>query len=127
MSDLDRMIHEPARLRLMSTLYVVEEADFVYVSARTGFSAGNLSSHMAKLEQAGYVEVTKEFIGKRPRTTYRLTDVGRRAFEEYRGALADLLATPESTNGPIVDDPAGGERRARPGDEGLPGGQGQVT
>jgi DNA-binding MarR family transcriptional regulator len=120
MTDLDRLIHEPARLRLMSTLYVVEEADFVNVSARTGFSAGNLSSHIAKLEQAGYVEVTKAFMGKRPRTTYRLTDVGRRAFEEYRGALADLLATPDSTNGLIAGDPGEGERRARLGDQDSP-------
>ncbi len=96
MPDLDRVIHEPARLRLMSTLYVVEEADFVNVSARTGFSAGNLSSHMAKLEEAGYVEVRKEFVNKRPRTTYGLTEVGRRAFEKYRATVADLLNGPES-------------------------------
>jgi len=95
MTDLDRLIHEPARLRLMSTLYVVEEADFVNVSARTGFSAGNLSSHMAKLEEAGYIEVKKEFVDKRPRTTYRLTDVGRRAFEDYRATVADLLNGPQ--------------------------------
>jgi len=95
MTDLDRLIHEPARLRLMSTLYVVEEADFVNVSARTGFSAGNLSSHMAKLEEAGYVEVKKEFVDKRPRTTYRLTDFGRRAFEAYRATVAELLNGPQ--------------------------------
>lgn len=92
MPDLDRVIHEPARLRLMSTLYVVEEADFVNVAARTGFSAGNLSSHMTKLQEVGYVEIRKEFVGKRPRTTYRLTEIGRRAFEEYRGTMADLFA-----------------------------------
>lgn len=95
MSELDRLIHEPARLILMSSLYVVDEADFVNVAARTGLSAGNVSSHMARLEAAGYVKVRKEFVDKRPRTTYSLTEAGRRAFEEYRVAVADLLKVGE--------------------------------
>lgn len=94
MSEIDRLIHEPARLSLMSSLYVVEEADFVNLSARTGFSAGNVSSHIAKLEAAGYVSVTKEFVGRRPRTTYRLTEAGRRAFDDYRATVTRLLDTP---------------------------------
>lgn len=94
MSEIDRLIHEPARLSLMSSLYVVEEADFVNLSARTGISAGNVSSHIAKLEAAGYVSVTKEFVGRRPRTTYRLTEAGRRAFDDYRATVTRLLDTP---------------------------------
>lgn len=91
MNDLDRLIHEPARLTLMSCLYVVDEADFVNLATRTGFSAGNISSHIAKLEAAGYVSVSKEFVGRRPRTTYRLTEMGRRAFDAYRARVSDLL------------------------------------
>lgn len=89
---LDRLIHEPARLVLVSNLSVVDEADFVFLSSHTGLSAGNISSHMARLEEAGYVEIEKVFVGKRPRTTYRLTDVGRAAFDEYRRSLDALLS-----------------------------------
>ena len=91
MSGIDRLIHEPARLVLVSSLYVVDEADFVYLANRTGFTSGNISSHMTKLEGAGYVAVTKTFAGKRPRTTYQLTEIGRRAFEQYRASVEGLL------------------------------------
>ena len=91
MTGIDRLIHEPARLVLVSSLYVVDEADFVYLSDRTGFTSGNISSHMAKLETAGYVQVAKTFVGKRPRTTYRLTRTGRKAFEQYRANVEGLL------------------------------------
>lgn len=91
MKRIDRLIHEPARLVLVSSLYIVEEADFVYLSNRTGFTSGNISSHMTKLEAAGYVDVAKRFVGKRPRTTYTLTDTGRHAFEQYRASVEGLL------------------------------------
>ena len=91
---LDRLIHEPARLVLMANLAVVDEADFVFLSRQTGFTAGNISSHMTRLEEAGYVELEKGFAGKRPRTVYRLTAAGREAFERYRENVADLLAGP---------------------------------
>jgi len=90
-SEIDRLIHEPARLVLVSSLYVVDEADFVYLANRTNFTAGNISSHMTKLQTAGYVEVTKAFVGKRPRTTYKLTETGRHAFEQYRASVEGLL------------------------------------
>ena len=95
MNEIDRLIHEPARLVLVSSLYVVDEADFVYLANRTGFTSGNISSHMTKLETAGYVAVAKEFIGKRPRTTYRLTEAGRDAFERYRESVEGLLHSAE--------------------------------
>ena len=95
MSGLDRLIHEPARLALISNLAVVDEADFIYLTKRTGLTSGNLSSHMVKLEAAGYVDVTKEFVDKRPRTTYRLTQNGRDAFEEYRARIQGLLNVAE--------------------------------
>ena len=91
MTVLDPIIHESARLILVSSLYVVEEADFVYLANRTGFTSGKISSHMAKLEAAGYVDITKEFVGKRPRTTYKLTETGRHEFERYRASIKDLL------------------------------------
>lgn len=93
---LDRLIHEPARLVLMANLAVVDEADFVYLSRQTGFTAGNISSHMARLENAGYVELEKGFAGRRPRTVYRLTAAGREAFERYREDVAGILAGPEA-------------------------------
>ena len=90
--DFDRLIHEPARLVLMANLYVVEEADFVFLARQTGLTAGNISSHMTRLEDAGYVDIAKTFAGKRPRTVYRLTDTGRTAFERYRQHVSGLLA-----------------------------------
>ena len=90
--DIDRLIHEPARLVLMANLYVVDEADFVFLSRRTGFTAGNVSSHMTRLEAAKYVTIEKSFADKRPRTTYALTDTGRAALETYRQQVGDLLA-----------------------------------
>ena len=89
--DLDRLIHEPARLVLMSNLYVVDEADFVFLADQTGLTAGNISSHMTRLENAGYVTVDKTFAGKRPRTVYRLTKTGRAAFARYRQHVASLI------------------------------------
>ncbi len=92
--ELDRVIHEPARLLVLAHLYVVESADSTFLVAQTGLTWGNLSSHMTRLEQAGYVEVTKEFVDRKPRTLLRLTDEGRSAFGEYiarmRGSLGVL-------------------------------------
>jgi DNA-binding MarR family transcriptional regulator len=92
---IDRLIHEPARLRLMTLLYVVDEADFVYIADRSGMTAGNISSHMAKLEAAGYVEIEKLFVERKPRTLYRLTDDGRVALDSYGDAIKDMLASLE--------------------------------
>ena len=89
--DLDRLIHEPARLVLVSNLFVVDEADFVFLSRQTGLTAGNISSHMARLEDAGYVAIDKTIVGKRPRTTYALTNEGREAFVRYRRQVTDLF------------------------------------
>jgi len=94
-SEIDRLIHEPARLVLVSSLYVVDEADFVYLANRTGFTSGNISSHMSKLEAAGYVKMAKAFVDKRPRTTYKLTKAGRRAFEQYRASVEVILNASE--------------------------------
>jgi DNA-binding MarR family transcriptional regulator len=88
---IDRLIHEPARLALVARLYVVESADFVFLQRQVGLTGGNVSSHMSKLEAAGYVEVEKGFVGRRPQTTYRLTERGREAFRRYRETMKALL------------------------------------
>lgn len=90
--EVDRLIHEPARLLLMANLYIVDEADFVFLARRTGLTAGNISSHMSRLEDAGYVDIDKGFEGRRPRTMYRLTAAGRAAFERYRQQVGGFLA-----------------------------------
>jgi DNA-binding MarR family transcriptional regulator len=89
--ELDRLIHEPARLLLVANLAIVDEADFVYLSARTHLTAGNISSHMSRLEGAGYVRIEKSFAGRKPHTTYALTADGRAAFERYRTQVDGLL------------------------------------
>ena len=90
-ADIDRMIHEPARLMIMSYLYVVERADFLFLMRQTGLTRGNLSSHMSKLEAAGYVAIKKEFVAKIPRTLLWLTGKGRKAFDEYRKNMKQML------------------------------------
>jgi DNA-binding MarR family transcriptional regulator len=89
--EVDRLVHEPARLSILSQLYVVEEADFLFVMQQAQLTQGNLSSHLAKLEEAGYVDVQKGFVGKRPRTVLRITPKGRRALEQYVASMKQLL------------------------------------
>jgi len=89
--DIDRLIHEPARLMVLALLYVVESADFTFLMSQTGLTWGNLSSHLSKLEEAGYVDVEKEFKGKKPHTMLHLTDEGRVAFREYRRSMKQVL------------------------------------
>ena len=91
LGNIDRLVHEPARLMIMACLYVIESGDFTFLSNQTGLTHGNLSSHMSKLERAGYIEVDKEFIDKRPHTMLRLTERGREAFREYRRLLEGLF------------------------------------
>jgi DNA-binding transcriptional ArsR family regulator len=92
MNDLDRIIHEPGRLLIVALLAGVREADFLYLQKQSGLTKGNLSSHIAKLEEAGYVEVEKKFKGKMPLTILRLTRAGRGAFLLYKQNLGKLLA-----------------------------------
>ena len=91
LEEVDRLIHEPARLKLIALLYVIESADFTFLMTQTGMSWGNLSSHMSKLEEAGYLDVEKTFKGKRPNTMLKLTEKGRQAFQAYRQQMKSLL------------------------------------
>lgn len=81
--SVDRLVHEPARLAILSVLSGVDRADFNYLAVALGLSAGNLSSHMAKLGDAGYVAIDKAFVGGMPRTSYALTEAGRAALDTY--------------------------------------------
>jgi len=91
LAEIDRVIHEPARLLLVATLSVVESADFLFLMNQTKLTRGNLSSHLSKLQAAGYVEIKKEFVEKIPRTLLRLTEEGRNAFVEYRQKMQQVL------------------------------------
>ncbi len=88
---IDKTIHEPARLMIMAYLFVVESADFLFLQRQTGLTWGNLSSHLSKLENAGYVAIEKEFLDKKPHTVLRLTDNGRTAFQEYRESMKQIF------------------------------------
>jgi DNA-binding transcriptional ArsR family regulator len=90
-ADLDRTIHEPSRLMIVAILSAVDGADFLYLQRATGLTAGNLSSHLARLEESGYVRVQKTFQGRVPHTACSLTDVGRQAFAAYRARLERAL------------------------------------
>jgi DNA-binding transcriptional ArsR family regulator len=90
-TDLDRAIHEPARLKIVALLYGAQEVDFLFLLRETELTKGNLSSHLTKLEEAGYIEIEKTFRGKIPMTLIRLTTQGRKAFEGYRKAMEAIL------------------------------------
>ncbi len=98
-TQLDRLIHEPARLAIVSILDGVGEADFLYLMREGGFSQGNLSGHLAKLEEAGYVEIEKTFKGKYPLTVCRLTAKGHKAFNGYAQRMLGILQRRRSGSG----------------------------
>jgi DNA-binding transcriptional ArsR family regulator len=91
-NELDRVIHEPARLVIVALLAGVHEADFLWVLRESQLTKGNLSTHLAKLEDSGYVEVEKTYKGKVPLTLLRLTRQGKSAFERYKKTLNGMLA-----------------------------------
>ena len=91
-AQVDRLIHEPARLAIMTNLFVVESANATYLLQQTGLTWGNLGSHLVKLEDAGYVDVVKGYNGRKPETTVSLTAQGRNALLEYRARLLTALA-----------------------------------
>lgn len=88
---IDKAIHEPARLLIIATLSVVESADFIFLMNQTGLTQGNLSFHLSKLEESGYVAIKKQFIGKRPHTMLSITDKGHRTLKEYLHTMKDLI------------------------------------
>ena len=91
LSEIDRVIHEPARLLILAYLSVVESADFLFLMNQTHLTRGNLSAHLSKLEATGYIEIKKEFVEKIPRTLLSLTEEGRTAFQQYRRSMRQVL------------------------------------
>jgi DNA-binding MarR family transcriptional regulator len=90
MAGLDRLIHEPARLAIMSALSSVKNADFTFLTRLTGLTMGNLSSHLSKLEEAGLIKLEKKFVDKRPNTLVALTPRGQEAIENHWKQLDNL-------------------------------------
>jgi DNA-binding HxlR family transcriptional regulator len=89
--EIDRVVHEPGRLMIVALLFAVKQADFLYLQHETALNKGTLSSHLSRLEEAGYVSIEKTFQGKMPRTLLQLTAAGRTAFEKYRRDLKRVL------------------------------------
>jgi DNA-binding MarR family transcriptional regulator len=91
LADIDQVIHASARLMILTYLYVVESVDYVFLKNQTGLSWGNLSTHLNKLEEAGYVTVEKGYKGKKPHSMILLTDQGRAAFRNYKNSMQQVL------------------------------------
>ena len=91
-ASIDKLVHEPARLMIMTCLSVLQSADFLFLMRQTDLTKGNLSSHLSKLETAGYVKITKKFERKIPRTYLSLSKEGKEAFEDYQRQMKQLLS-----------------------------------
>jgi len=91
LTDVDRLLHEPSRAVIIAILAAVESADFVFLQRETGLTKGNLSTHLTKLEEAGYIKIEKTFRGKFPLTLCSLTETGREAFTNYRKKLSQFV------------------------------------
>jgi DNA-binding transcriptional ArsR family regulator len=90
--EIDKTIHEPARLLLLSILYVIESADFTFLQNLTGLTRGNFSTHMSKLRDAEHILVKKEFVNEKPLTVLSITEKGRSGLEHYRELMKKILA-----------------------------------
>ena len=91
LKELNPIIHSQLRLAIMTLLVSVEEADFSYLKEQTNATSGNISVQLDKLSSAGYIEIRKEFVGKKTRTSCKLTEVGRKALDEYVETLKTYL------------------------------------
>jgi DNA-binding MarR family transcriptional regulator len=94
MFDLDRTIHEPARLRILTILSAADSVSYNFLRTTLGLTNGNLGSHLDRLQNAGYIEVRKSFQGRMPHTDYTLTPRGREALGDYWAALDAIRAAP---------------------------------
>jgi len=89
--EINRLIHEPVRLKVLAFLSLLESADFTFLVSRLDLTMGNLSAHISKLQEAGYVEVKKGYKDNRPQTMISLSEAGRYAFQEYRQQMLQIL------------------------------------
>jgi DNA-binding MarR family transcriptional regulator len=92
LTEVDKLVHEPSRLMIMTILSTVEKADFVYLQRETGLTRGNLSVHLTKLGDASYIEIQKTFNGKVPQTVCQITPTGREAFQKYTEYLKKVVS-----------------------------------
>ncbi|MCP4422713.1 MAG: helix-turn-helix domain-containing protein [Chloroflexi bacterium] len=97
-ADIDRAIHAPARLMILAMLAVIESADFTFLMTQTGLTRGNLSSHLSKLEEVGYITVSKEFVERVPRTLIRLSSEGQTAVTAYRNNMQQVVSLLTNSN-----------------------------
>jgi len=95
---LDRLIHEPGRLAILTVLSSVKDADFLFLQRATGLTKGNLSSHLSKLEEAGLVEITKRFVRKKPNTSVAITELGRERTARHWEQLEELKASAQAVS-----------------------------
>jgi len=96
LAGLDRLIHEPARLSIMTALAACKSADYIFLQRLTGLTGGNLSSHIARLEEGGLIQVEKRFVDKRPNTQVQITEKGRTAIERHWLQLENLRKDSQS-------------------------------
>ncbi|MBN2425235.1 MAG: transcriptional regulator [Calditrichaceae bacterium] len=94
--ELDAVVHTPIRLAILSILTGVESADFTFLKKTINTTDGNLSTHLSKLEEAGYITITKSFKGKRPLTTCSISETGRKAFLLYINQLEQIIKMQKS-------------------------------
>jgi DNA-binding MarR family transcriptional regulator len=102
MAELDEIIHQPVRLRLMAALVAIktgESAEFTFLRDLLGVTDGNLGAHLRKLEEARYVELTKKFVNRKPRTYVAATPLGRKMFRNQVAALEEILKGPAGRKG----------------------------
>ncbi|MBK6645330.1 MAG: transcriptional regulator [Anaerolineales bacterium] len=98
LTDLDRIIHEPARLLILTILSGVVSADFLFLQRETGLTKGNLSAHLSRLEETGYVRIEKTFKGKLPLTICKLTAAGQKALAKYRQQVQEFMKKTADAN-----------------------------
>ena len=91
LAEVNRLIHEPSRSVILAVLFAVESADFLYLQRETRLTKGNLSVHLSRLEEAGYISIEKTYRGKIPLTLCRMTEEGREAFKDYRKQLQQFV------------------------------------
>ncbi|MEW6400997.1 MAG: transcriptional regulator [Chloroflexota bacterium] len=96
LANLDKLIHEPARLAILTALSVCESADFLSLRRLTGLSDGNLSVHLSKLEEAGLVEIQKQFVAKKPSTRVKISKKGNTAIQQHWEQLNAIRQSAES-------------------------------
>lgn len=89
--EINRLVHEPVRLKILAYLSLVESADFVFLVSRLGLTMGNLSAHVSKLEKSGYIKVKKQFKENRPNTILSITQYGDEAFDKYKDVMIKML------------------------------------